>query len=230
MLVTSRSFLEYQAFFAVTAADLAGRVLDCSAGASAFAATANSRGGRVTAVDPAYKEDVAVLAACAVASSARGAQIVADNDDHFVWTWYRSRERRDQLRRDALSAFTADRRAHPETYVAAALPDLPFGEDAFDLALCSHLLFTWADVFDEEWHLEAVRELLRVAAQVRVFPLVLQGTGDPVPFLPDVMKRLTEDGHHVDLVSVRYEFQRGATTMLILNRGGGTPPPPRRVA
>ena len=115
--------------------------------------------------------------------------------------------------------------AHPETYVAGALPDLPFAANTFDLALCSHLLFTWADVFDEEWHLQALRELLRVAAQVRVFPLVVQGTGAPVPFLPDVTQRLTDDGHHVDLAGVPYEFQRGASTMLTLNRGAATASP-----
>ena len=99
MLVTSRSFAEYEAFFALTPQDLAGRVLDCSAGASGFAAQANARGARVTAVDPAYATDAASLLAEVAASRLRVGAIVADQAARFVWTWYGTRERRDDLRR-----------------------------------------------------------------------------------------------------------------------------------
>lgn len=218
MLVTSRSFEEYRAFFALTDDDLAGAVLDCSAGASGFAAVANARGGRVTAVDPAYAQPAEQLLTMVAASLARGAAIVTGNDDRFTWSWYGSRARRDVLRRDALAAFTADLREHPRTYVAAALPSLPFADEVFDLALCSHLLFTWSDVFDEAWHERALTELLRVARELRVFPLVLQATGEPVPFLPGLLERLRDRGHRVDVVPVPYEFQLGADEMLVLQR------------
>jgi SAM-dependent methyltransferase len=222
VLVTSRWFLEHQAVFALTPADLAGRILDCSAGASGFAAAASASGGRVTAVDPAYGTDREILLTEASASSAQGDAIVTDNEDRFIWTWYGSRGRRDELRRDALAAFTADLQAHPETYVPGALPELPFGNDAFDLALCSHLLFTWSDVFDEEWHDRALLELLRVASEVRVFPLVVQGTENPVPFLPRVLDRLRGHGYRVEVTGVPYEFQRGANEMLTLKGGRAT--------
>ncbi len=218
MLVTSRSFLEYQAFFALTVADLAGRVLDCCAGASGFAAEANARGGRVTAVDPAYAKGTPELLADAAASTARGGAILTDHETRFVWTWYGSGGRRDRLRREALALFTADLEAHPETYAAGALPQLPFRDDAFDLALCSHLLFTWSDVLDEQWHDRAVQELLRVAPAVRIFPLVVQGTGDLVSFLPRPVDRLRGEGHSVEIAPVPYEFQRGANTMLTIQR------------
>jgi hypothetical protein len=218
VLVTSRSFEEYEAFFALAPRDLAGGVLDCSSGASGFAAVANARGGRVTAVDPAYAMGTEQLLAEVRTSLDRGGAILADHEDRFVWTWYGSRERRDQLRRDALTAFMADLRTHPAGYVAGALPRLPFTDDVFDLALCSHLLFTWSDVLDEDWHESAVTELLRVAREVRVFPLVVQGSGDAVPFLPALMDRFRELGHRVDVVDVPYEFQRGATRMLTIRR------------
>ena len=214
MLVTSRSFAEYQAFFALTANDLTRTVLDCSAGASGFAAVANARGGRVTAVDPAYGEGIASLAAVAGTSTATGGAIVDRHEDRFTWDWYGTRERRDELRRGALAAFLDDLRERPTTYVAGALPDLPFAGGAFDLALCSHLLFTWSDVFDEAWHEVALVEMLRVAREVRVFPLVVQSTGDPVPFLPSVLDRLRASGYRAEVVDVPYEFQRGGRRML----------------
>ena len=218
MLVTSRSFLEYQAFFALTDEDLAGRLLDCCAGASGFAAEANARGGRVIAVDPAYAKGTPELLADTDSSTTRGAAILTDHEARFVWTWYGSRGRRDRLRREALALFTADLQAHPETYAVGALPQLPFRDDAFDLALCSHLLFTWSDVLDEQWHDRAVHELLRVAPAVRIFPLVVQGIGDPVSFLPGLVHRLRAEGHLAEIVPVPYEFQRGATTMLTIQR------------
>jgi SAM-dependent methyltransferase len=214
MLVTSRSFEEYRAFFALTDDDLTRSVLDCSAGASGFAAVANARGGRVTAVDPAYAQGPEELLATADSSTSQGGAILAGHADRFVWTWYGTPERRDDLRRAALAAFAADLRGHPSTYVPGSLPQLPFADDAFDLALCSHLLFTWSDVFDEEWHEAALLDLLRVAEQVRVFPLVVQATGELVPFLPGLLDRLGEQGHLVDLVEVPYVFQRGADRML----------------
>ena len=35
--------------------------------------------------------------------------------------------------------------------MTAALPDLPFPDDAFDLVLSSHLLFTYADRLDADF-------------------------------------------------------------------------------
>jgi SAM-dependent methyltransferase len=218
VLVTSRSFAEYEAFFALTPDEWTRAVLDCSAGASGFAAVANARGGRVTAVDPAYAMGAESLDGETRASLTTGGAIVDQHEDRFSWRWYGSRERRDDLRRDALAEFLADRRAHPTTYIAGALPHLPFAGGAFDLALCSHLLFTWSDVLDQVWHEAALAELLRLAREVRVFPLVVQGTGDPVPFLSSILDRLQGLGHRAEVVDVPYEFQRGADRMLRIVR------------
>ena len=117
-------------------------------------------------------------------------------------------------------AFVLDFAEHSERYVAASLPSLPFDDGAFDLAVCSHLLFTWADELGYDWHLASLRELLRVAAQVRVFPTVLQGAGDPVPFWDRLMQQLRADGVVFETRRVDYEFQVGAREMLVLTRGG----------
>ena len=64
-----------------------------------------------------------------------------------------------------------------------ALPDLPFDDGAFDLALSSHLLFLYSEQFDLGFHVRALEEMLRVAAEVRVFPL-LQGGRLPLAGAP----------------------------------------------
>lgn len=221
MLVTSRSFEEYEAFFGLTSADLTGAVLDCSAGASGFVAAVNHRGGRATAVDPAYDRTAEELGAAAHAALVEGEAILAQHADRYLWSWYGSLEHHHEIRRTALAEFLDDLRRHPDSYVAGSLPHLPFDDGVFDLAVCSHLLFTWSNVFDEAWHEAAVLELLRVASEVRLFPLVAQGAGDPVPFLPALVDRLQGLGYRAEVVDVPYEFQRGASQMLVVGLGGG---------
>lgn len=220
MLVTSRSFEEYEAFFGLTSEDLTGTVLDCSAGASGFTAVVNARGGRATAVDPAYGRTADELEEAASSALVEGEAILDQHADRYLWSWYGSVEGHHEIRRSALAQFLADLRRHPDAYVAGSLPHLPFDDGAFELALCSHLLFTWANVFDEAWHEAAVLELLRVARQVRLFPLVVQGTGDAVPFLPSLVERLRDLGHRAEEVEVPYEFQRGTARMLAVRAGG----------
>lgn len=71
-----------------------------------------------------------------------------------------------QGKMEALDAFLADRREHPQAYRAAALPSLPFAAASFDLVLSGHLLFCYAPIadgglsdqpnFDLDWHRRAL--------------------------------------------------------------------------
>lgn len=215
MLVTSRSYDEYVAMFALGPRELAGRVLDCSAGAAGFVAGAAARGCRALALDPAYSLTRGDIADAARADLERGAGIVDTFPDRFVWDWYGTRERRDAMRRQAVVRFLADITTNPGRYVAAALPRLPFRDRSFDVVVCSHLLFTWADTLGLDWHHAAVRELARVGREVRVFPTVMQGAGEPVPFWDELIAALAATGVETQLRDVAYRFQRTGTQMLV---------------
>ena len=217
ILVTSRSFAEYVAFFGLDAEDLPSRILDCSAGASSFVAEADPRGIDAVAADPAYGQGVEALANRTTSAAAAGGRLIDAHSDRFTYDWYGTPQRRAEMRRTALTTFQGHRRSHPNRYLAAALPQLPLADKSFDLALCSHLLFTWATNFEELWHLAALIELGRVAEEVRVFPLVLQGSGQPVEFLPRLRAELHQSfGITSEIVTVPYEFQVGANHMLRL--------------
>lgn len=86
---------------------------------------------------------------------------------------------RDKL--EALEAFLVDRQAHPASYSAGALPELPLTDHCFDLVLSGHLLFAYApladgglnehDDLDLAWHRRALAELLRVCRrELRIYP------------------------------------------------------------
>jgi len=93
------------------------------------------------------------------------------------------------------------------------LPSLPFENNAFDLALCSHLLFTYSEQLSACFHIEAVLEMCRVAKEVRIFP-ILEMDGQPSRHVPAVCEALDGKGVHCSIETVEYEFQRDANKML----------------
>lgn len=215
MLVTSRSYAEYEAMFDLT--ELPGSVLDCCAGGAGFTAEAAARGVDAVAVDPAYELPAAELVDTVRRSLPAGGAIVDEHADRFVWKWYGTPAHKDDLRIEAADRFLQDVSIAPERYVPGSLPELPFEDRRFELVLSSHLLFTWADKYDQDWHLAALRELVRVSAsEVRVFPLVQQGAGEPVTYLPELLTEL--EGVTAEIRKVPYEFQVGADEMLVLSR------------
>jgi len=102
-------------------------------------------------------------------------------------------------------------------YVVAGLPSLPLADGAFDLALCSHFLFLYSQQRDAAFHMESMRELCRVAREVRVFPLLALG-GQPSPHLDATRAAVRADGWYVSIEPVPYEFQRGGNEMLRARR------------
>jgi hypothetical protein len=217
MLLSSRSFVEYLAMFDLSAEALRGRrTLDVAAGASDFTAVAAGVGAQPVAVDAAYGADRDDLIARVDTDLGNGLNIIDAHADRFTWTWYGSRARRDKLRRSSRERFGQDLSEHPERYLAGSLPHLPLADQAADLVLCSHLLFTWSDQLDRQWHHDAIVELARVGQEVRIFPLVVQGTGDAVGWLPDLLDQLGREGLASRRQQVPYEFQVGADEMLVV--------------
>ncbi|MBU3918221.1 class I SAM-dependent methyltransferase, partial [bacterium] len=103
-------------------------------------------------------------------------------------------------------------------YIDALLPKLPFESSEFDLALCSHYLFLYSEHVSQEQHVKSMKELCRVAKEVRVYPLLSIDSNKESPHLKPVMAELERNGINTSLVSVKYEFQKGATKMLVAKR------------
>ncbi len=219
-LFSARSLSEYQAMFALTAQDLTGAVLDCPGGAASFTAEVNAIGGDATALDLAYSSSPAVLAELAVQEAERGNAYTAANAERYIWNHFPDLAAHHSARRSAAGLFARDVLAHPERYVAGALPHLPFADRRFELVVCGHLLFTYTDRLDTAFHTAALLELVRVTShQVRVFPL-LEHTGHrDAQLLDQVLATVREHGITADVREVGYEFQRGGNQMLVLHRG-----------
>lgn len=214
-LISARSYDEYRAMFALADNDMAGSILDCPGGGSSFTAQTNANGVSAVAVDPVYGLDHEWLAEHVVAETVRGSAHTEAGHDRYVWDFYGDLAGHARTRRESADLFARDLIAHPDRYVTGSLPELPFEDEEFDLVLSSHLLFTYADRLDAEFHRNALRELYRVCRnEVRVFPLLEQG-GRPVPAL---LQEVQDLGIPCSIRRVEYEFQRGGNEMLVLTK------------
>jgi hypothetical protein len=141
------------------------------------------------------------------------------NADADVRDTIRSVEELAELRMRAMRDFLID---YPDgkasgRYVDAELPHLPFADASFDLALCSHFRFLYTTHLDSTFHDAAIREICRVAAEVRVVPL-LTLDGRRSAHVDDAADTLRRSGFDVRTDTVSYEFQRGGNQMPRISR------------
>ena len=219
-----RSFDEYVRMFALTDVDLSGGVLACGDGPASFNVEATRRGARVVSCDPLYQFDAAQIRQRIEETSAEVLEQARRNAHEFVWDdAIPDIEALKRVRMTAMTAFLDDydQGRGGGRYLDAGLPSLPFADGAFDLALCSHFLFLYSQQFDAAFHVLSLRELCRVAREVRVFPLLALGAVRS-PHLGIVTQALEADGCGVVIERVPYEFQRGGNEMLRVTRGRRT--------
>ncbi len=214
-----RSLAEYRDIFSLTEADLQKKIIGCSDGPASFNCELTKRDGDVTSIDPVYhftKEQI----------KNRIAQVYHEiipqmetNRDAFLWSSIKSVKELGEIRMNAMNSFLEDYEAGKSSgrYVDGSLPTLPFGSEEFDLALCSHFLFLYSEQFSTEFHISAVKELCRVAKEVRIYPLIdLKNRHSE--HLDSVISWAKQSGYSVETIDVTYRFQKGAEKMLVLKQ------------
>lgn len=210
-----RSFPEYLKMFALAEEDCGKRILGVGDGPASFNAVLSSQGGHVVSVDPLYRFTADEIRQRIGETFETVLDQTRQNVAEFNWRHIPSVEELGRVRMSAMEEFLFDytRGREEGRYREAGLPRLPFGRGEFDLALCSHFLFLYSKLLSLEFHVESIKELCRVAPEARIFPLLELGAR-PSRHLDPVTKQLEEDGFHVEIESVPYEFQKGGNRML----------------
>ena len=213
-----RNVEEYEAFFRLSEVSPSARILDCGGGPSSFAADWGKRGRFVVAADPVYRCAGIEIASGFESTAKRMLEGMERARHRFKWDYYGSPEKVVTRRRNALTTFVADFEdsSRPGRYVSAQLPELPFPSDSFDLVLCSHLLFLYSNELDIQMHVDSLKEMLRVAPEVRIFPLLDMDGQPSVHVNPSVAAVSTSA--QAEVIAVPFEFQRGGSNMLRLTR------------
>jgi SAM-dependent methyltransferase len=216
-----RSFDEYRRMFDLSESDLQLRILGCGDGPASFNAELAARGGRVVSVDPLYAFAGGDIERRVRETSPIITEQVRRSRGDYLWHEFADEDTLARHRLATMLRFLADFEPGRAAgrYVPEALPDLGFADDAFDLALCSHLLFLYTEQLSLDFHERAIREICRVAREARIFPLLALDCTRSRHVEP-VRAALRADGFEVDVVPVPYEFLRGGNEMLRVRRGG----------
>ncbi len=210
-----RNLTEYVAMFLLTSDNLNSKILGCGDGPASFNTEVDLHDGKVVSVDPLYAYSKQEIMQRIDDVTEEVMEQVVKNKEDFVWHSITSTGMLYEMRIEAMTEFLIDYNEGKEEgrYVTAELPNLPFKEKEFDLALSSHFLFLYSEQLDETFHIVSLIEMLRVAKEVRVFPLV-NLKGERSPHVDGVRKALENLGYETSIVKTGYEFQKGANEML----------------
>ncbi len=211
-----RNFDEYRRMFDLSDHDLKRKIVGCGDGPASFNAECNGRGGDVTSIDPLYaftKEEIQKRI-----EETRD-EVLAQTRRHtekFNWSAVRSVEDLGNIRMKAMNLFldSYDEGKVNRRYIPGMLPDLPFGDKEFDLALCSHFLFLYTDNLSYEFHVEAIREMLRISREARIFPLTDMNSNRS-PYVRGIESDFKDK--EIEIRKVNYEFQIGGNEALIIH-------------
>jgi hypothetical protein len=212
-----RSFDEYREIFSLTEEDLKKNILGCGDGPASFNAELTRQGGRVVSIDPIYQFDGRSLQKRISAVYDEVIPQMHENKDKYIWQRISSVEELGRIRMGAMQKFIADYESGKQAgrYMHQELPALIFENQQFDLALCSHYLFLYSDHVSLDAHISSIKELCRVAKEVRIYPL-LALSGEISQHLKEVVSSLDKVGLASSLTEVNYQFQKGATQMLVV--------------
>lgn len=211
-----RNLNEYIKMFNLTSKELQLKILDCAGGPASFNVEMTKQGYSVISSDPIYQFSVVEITQRIQETAQKIVEGTQATRDAFVWEDIQSPEHLKEVRMAAMAKFLEDLPTGIQQgrYITSELPTLPFDNNQFELALCSHFLFTYSDLLSEEFHLASIQELCRVATEVRIFPLLNSFSAEVSELVPLVRKSLSLQGYNLEIKQVPYEFQKGGNQML----------------
>lgn len=201
--------------FSLTDDDLTGKILGYSDGPSAFNFELTQRGGQVVSVDSLYQYTSQQIRKLIDETYPETIQSFHRKKALFIWKNLRSVHKLGRIRLTAMNDFLADLEwgKLEGRYIQSDLPAIPITNQDFDIAVCSHHLFTNTVQMTPEFHVDSIKEMTRVAKEVRIFPLLENGAVLSRHVLPTISS-LRDAGYRVRIEKVDYEFLAGGNQML----------------
>lgn len=215
--MTCRSFQEYVDMFQLSNPLFTpGPILDVAAGASSFTAEANRNGYHAIAVDPLYRLDPQIIHTHGQREIEESTAKLTGLKDFYDWSYYGSLEAHQRNRERSLQVFVRDYSANPSRYIDATVPDTGLEGNRYALILCSHFLFLYADQFDVEFHIRAIRELIRLCrpgGEIRLYPLSTLKR-ERYPHMTTLLDAIRSDGVTADITPTPFRFLQSADAYL----------------
>lgn len=215
LVLWGHSVEEYREMFDLSQDEINSKILEYGCGPSAVNSQLAQSNNRVVSCDPLFVLDRDTLYSKTVMLFTQMADEVQAHQDHF-----------DFSRSGGFDPLMADRKLGIETfftdydqgksdqrYIGVTDYNLPFADFSFDFALCSHYLFADLDEQTVDFHLSVIRELARVAKEVRIFPLI-DKDGNTSPFLGPVLLGLQQENYGIEVREVDFHLHQSGNAML----------------
>ncbi len=214
-----RTLKEYKSMFSLSETDLNTKILGCGDGPASFNAEMTELGYSVVSIDPVYQFSAEQIELRVLATYETIISQVKQNFSYYVWKNFQDADELGKARLNAMENFLLDYESGKlvDRYLSQSLPNLNFFDHQFELCVCSHLLFLYSEQLSLDFHLTSIHELLRVAPEVRIFPL-LKLDGEPSSYLELVLDDLSNKACSAQVQLVAYEFQKGGNQMLKISR------------
>jgi hypothetical protein len=214
-----RSKAEYELMFALSESDRSKSIIGVGDGPASFNAEMSAAGYQVTSIDPIYQFTGAEIKNRFDACLDTIIEQIRNTPNNWVWSYHKSPEDLRANREKAIALFLEDyaRGKSEGRYLNAELPKLDFQDKQFQLALCSHFLFLYSDHLSFEFHLESIRELCRIAEEVRIFPLLTLAQARS-PYVDQICSILAKEGISSEIIQVNYELQKGGNQVIIFRQ------------
>jgi hypothetical protein len=214
-----RTLEEYKSMFSLSETDLNAKILGCGDGPASFNTEMTELGHSVISIDPVYQFSAEQIEQRVRATYEPIISQVKQNPNNYIWRNFQDADELGKSRLKAMKRFLLDYEPGKVSgrYLYQSLPTLEFVDDQFDLCLCSHLLFLYSEQLSLDFHIASIHELLRIAPEVRIFPL-LKLDGDQSSYLELVLEDLSDKGCSAKVQPVAYEIQKGGNQMLRISR------------
>ena len=214
-----RSFDEYVRMFALDTVDLACSILSVADGPASFNAEGSAKGMQIQSCDPLYAFGADEIRDRFYAVLDNIITQIENTPNNWVWSYHKSAADLKQNRIEVTERFYADyeRGKAAGRYRFGELPKLSYEANSFGLSLCSHFLFLYAAQLDLYFHLRAIAEMLRIAPEARIFPLLSLDQKESPHLLPAI-EHFRSEGYECEIHKVAYELQPGGNKMLKISR------------
>lgn len=212
----AHSLKSYILMFDLAGVDLERPIIDVAAGASSFNFEMKRQGYNVISCDPLYSLSTEEITVVVHRHVKHLIERVKQSPASFHWGQEYSNLSELERQQTAMAEiFLNDypQGIEENRYIAGSLPSLNFMDYQFSLALCANFLMEGAYANDLEFQLHAIREMCRIAQEVRIYPLLNQ-QGEISPHLGPIIAALQAEDYGVEVREVPYQFIKQGNAML----------------
>ncbi|MFI4918140.1 MAG: hypothetical protein ACHP65_01130 [Legionellales bacterium] len=206
---------DYREMFDLTHDEMNSRILEYGCGASAVNRQQTQANHAVVSCDPLFVLDKDTLSSKVTMIFAAMAEEVKTEAAQFDFSRSGSFDNLLVARRQGIDQFFTDydQGKAQGRYLGVTDYHLPFDDFSFDFALSAHYLFADLDDQTVDFHLAVIRELARVAKEVRIFPLI-DREGKTSEFLGSVLLGLQQENYGVEVREVAFHLHKSGNAML----------------